>query len=223
MCAHHGTQGPKSYKLLFLYLIAISFGLYSGLGSVPFLESLGHMVSEVFIKIFKCISLPMISLSLIVTLSNLSRKGHMRSLWKRVLLYSLTTTLVAAALSCVLYILIRPENISVVIHTAAPLSQNSSSYFRHLEAIIPANLLSPFMEHQVMGVLLISLTLGVAIRSIPEEKPREAISQIFKGAHSLFLVIFSESRIRKRANLLLTYLKERLLIGTSRSRFLTLF
>ncbi len=42
-----------------------------------------------------------------------------------------------------------------------------------------------------MGVLLISMTIGISISFIPEDDSRNAIRNFFKGAHGIFIVITS--------------------------------
>ncbi|MGL6030160.1 MAG: dicarboxylate/amino acid:cation symporter, partial [Legionella sp.] len=147
------------------------------------------LVSDLFIKIFKCISLPIISLSIIVTLANYKTDGLMKSIWQRTFKYTFATTIIAAAISCLLYIVIQPSTVQVNLahHTAE--SKSSLGYLSYLTNIIPTNLFSPFLEQQVMGVLLLSIVVGFAVRLIPEEEPRTTITQFFRGAHGMFLVM----------------------------------
>ncbi len=167
----------------------ILLGVFSGYSDIPLLKTFGLFIADVFIKIFKCISLPIIALSIIVTLSNYRADGMMRKIWGRAMSYTLGTTLVAAAISCLLYLLIHPGMVGVVKHTAITPETNQLGYFQHIANIIPSSILSPFLEHQVMGVLLMGIVVGVAIRFIPEPEARQTITQFFKGAHGLFMVI----------------------------------
>jgi Na+/H+-dicarboxylate symporter len=73
--------------------------------------------------------------------------------------------------------------------TAAPHIESQGSYLTHISALIPTHIFEPFLEHQVIGVLLIALTFGIAIREIQDEKARTSIAQFFKGFHSVFLVV----------------------------------
>lgn len=172
-----------------LYSLAIVFGLLSGLSDISFLQSMGILISDVFIKIFKCISLPIIALSIIVTLSSYHSEGRMKKMWQRTIFYTLTTTIVAASVSCLLYLLIRPENVTVFVdHTPAT---KQVSYWNHLSNLVPSNIFSPFLEHQVMGVLFVGLVIGIAIRSIKDETAQRTITDFFKGIHGIFLVITS--------------------------------
>lgn len=186
------SSALKRSPLPFLYLLAIVCGVISGLSDIAFLQNAGVLISDLFIKAFKCISLPIIALSLIVTLATCNASSGMQKIWQRTVLYTFTTTIVAAALSCVLYLLIGPSTIST------PLKQISSSstisapeihYLKHLSDLIPSNIFSPFLEHQVIGVLLVGLTVGLALRLMPLESPRQILTSFFQGIHGLFLVM----------------------------------
>lgn len=190
MCAQHTYQKKMRSSLPFLYALMIFLGILSGYSDIALLKSLGLFISDVFIKIFKCISLPIIALSIIVTISNYRADGIMRTVWQRAMTYTLGTTLVAAAVSCALYLAIQPSVIVLTNQTsalAAPAHQ--LSYLQHVANLIPSTIFEPFLEHQVMGVLLLGIVIGIAIRYIPEPEAKESIRQFFRGAHGLFMVV----------------------------------
>ncbi|MGC1182371.1 dicarboxylate/amino acid:cation symporter [Legionella sp.] len=188
MCAAH----QKTKKLLFntplIYALIISLGILSGMSNIPFLKDIGLLLSDLFIKIFKCISLPIISLSIIVTLANYTTDGLMKKIWLRTVKYTFLTTVVAATISCLLYLVINPSSVQVNIAHSTQ-SINSLGYFGYLASIIPTNLLSPFLEQQVMGVLFLSIIIGIAVRQIPDAESRQVITCFFRGAHGIFLVM----------------------------------
>ncbi len=166
----------------------IVLGIASGLSDISLFKNFGLAISDIFIRIFRCISLPIIALSLIVTLSSYRAEGVMKKIWQRIILYTLSTTIIAATVSCLLYLLINPANINRT--TSIPVvSASSTNYFQHLASLIPANIFAPFIDYQVMAVLLVGIIIGIAIRYIPEEGPRNTITQFFKGIHGVFLVI----------------------------------
>lgn len=193
MCTQHSSKNTKVNYLFFIYLIMIAAGIFSGLSDIGLLKIFGTVISDIFIKIFKCISLPIIALSIIVTLSSYNNQdGSMKKLWQRTLLYTVSTTLIAASISCLLYLIIKPSNVSNVsniIQTSGKPIILKTNYLEYLSTLLPSNILSPFIEHQIAGVLLISIVVGIAVRYIPEQKPRQSVVDFFKGIHSLFLVI----------------------------------
>ncbi len=190
MCAE---SSQKNKKLFFstpvIYALMIGLGIVSGLSDVVFLKQLGLILSELFIKLFKCISLPIISLSIIVTLANYKTDGGMLRIWQRTICYTFLTTFVAALISFILYVLINPNTVQVHLNQNAPANVNDLGYLHYLANIIPTNLWSPFLEQQVMAVLLLSIMIGFSVRKIPDEEARETITRFFRGAHGMFIVM----------------------------------
>lgn len=191
MCVQHLLKTKKRPNMAIIYLVIIALAIVSGLSNIAVLQSLGLLISDVFIKIFKCISLPIIALSIIVTLSQYNADAGMKRIWQRTLFYTISTTIIAATVAFVLYLVIAPANISTLKHVAAATAKTASSgnYFDYLMNLIPSNIFSPFLEHHVMGALFVSMVIGIAIRYIPDAESRVAITHFFKGSHGIFLVV----------------------------------
>lgn len=191
MCTNQLLKQKKNIKSYLIYLIAIIFAIFSGLSGISLLENIGTVISDICIKIFKCISLPIIALSIIVTLSQYNSDKSMQKMWYRTVVYTISTTIIAASISCILYILIRPSNMGNIISDIPSLHHitEGNQYLRYLTNLIPTNIFSPFLEHQVIGVLLVGIVVGIAIRHIPEEESRNIMVNFFKAAHGIFIVI----------------------------------
>lgn len=189
MCAAHQQKTKFILSTPVIYALMIGLGIASGMSDIAFLKGLGLLISDLFIKIFKCISLPIISLSIIVTLANYKTDGVMKRIWQRTIKYTFLTTIVAALISCLLYIVINPSTVQVNLDANTSNTMSNLGYLGYLANIIPTNILSPFLEQQVMGVLLLSIVIGFAVRQIPEEDSRETITRFFRGAHGMFLVM----------------------------------
>ncbi len=190
MCAKQGKTSKFRLSKPFMYLIAIALGIYCGLSDVAFLKSLGLAIADIFIRIFKCISLPIIWLSIIVTLSKYRSDGGFTKVWRKTITYTLSTTFIAAGVSFILYNIIKPTMVNSVPNSLAinP-GVSGSGYLNYLSNLIPDSLLAPFINNSVISVLILGIIIGVAIRFIPDEKPRHTITQFFLGAHGLFMVI----------------------------------
>lgn len=192
MCAAHQQQKKFILSTPVIYALMIGLGIASGMSNIAVLKEIGLLISDLFIKIFKCISLPIISLSIIVTLANYKTDGLMKKIWQRTIKYTFSTTIIAAVISCLLYIVINPSSVQVNLNTPTPAKATSNlGYLGYLANIVPTNLLSPFLEQQVIGVLLLSILLGLAVRQIPDEDSRETLTRFFRGAHGMFLVMTS--------------------------------
>jgi Na+/H+-dicarboxylate symporter len=164
--------------------------IFSGMMEITFLESAGEIIADIFTKIFKTLSVPIISLSIISTLAKQESSWTSKIMWQRVVFYTLTTTLIAASLSAVLYYIISPTNIiNTVNDSNLIINQGQTSYFNHLSNIIPSNILVPFIEQNVLSILLISLVIGAAIQTVPNGKNKSTIISFFSGIYSVFLNI----------------------------------
>lgn len=175
----------------FIYLAMIMLGVIAGLDKVPFLKNIGLVTGAFFIDCFKCISMPVIFLSLVVTFINYRSSGVMQNLWRNTLKYTLSTTFLAALLSFVLFILIQPRKMLVdpskldTLHSVK-LPQQFSDYLMHL---IPTNFWQPFLENQVLTVLVLSVLVGAALRNIPQESARQTTADFFRGIHSILMIL----------------------------------
>lgn len=191
MCQHNLDTKKKSLlnSTVILYLLIITFAVFSGLSDIAILKSIGSLISDAFIKVFKCISLPIISLSIIVTLSSYRSDGILKSVWRKTICYTLSTTLIAAFVSFLLYLIIQPEILHIAAKSAPTEYIHANSYLSYITQLIPETILSPFIQNQILSVLFLSITIGIAIRFIPEPEAKNTVVQFFKGAHSLFMVI----------------------------------
>lgn len=191
MCDQHFTGVSSKYTKPALYSFVIIAAILSGLSDFQFLHELGTNIAEIFMRLFKAISLPMISLSLIVTLCENRADDDHKILWKKAIFYTSLTTILASFIAMLLYVLIQPENVSKFHDTIEKSIETQNVYFSHLIKLVPDNILAPFIEHQVMGVLFIGIVIGLAIRYIPEERPRETVANFFIGLHSILIKITS--------------------------------
>ena len=179
--------GIHNNKWIF-YLIAIALGVIGGLSEIGFVEQIGKSCSEVFIRIFKCISMPIISLSVIVALTGSGSDKTMNRLWRKALKYTLTTTVLAASISALLYIVISPSNVGMNFEQTEKNVVNAN-YTKYLLEIIPDNIIGAFSEHKVLSILLISVIFGISIRSIEDADAKQVLKSFFDGLHSIFFTI----------------------------------
>jgi len=190
MCAEHTSKkSNRWFSTPVLYAVMIILGIFSGMSDIAVLKTVGLLISDIFIRIFKCISLPIIALSIIVTLSKYRSDGIMKTIWRRTMCYTLGTTLVAAGISCLLYIVIHPSMVNVVAYHTDSLPTEHLGYLQYISNLIPTTIFSPFLEQQVISVLFVGIVVGIAIRFIPDADARQTITHFFRGAHGLFMVI----------------------------------
>jgi Na+/H+-dicarboxylate symporter len=189
MCAHSSVKSAFYGNGFVLYTIVISLGIMSGILNFEWLNNIAVMMSDAFIKIFKCLSLPLISLSMIVTITSYHSDMQMKRISQKTLCYTLVTTVTAAIVACVLYALINPTTPQMISLGDDIPPIRDISYLQHISQLIPSHIFEPFMEHNVMSVLLMAIVTGSAIRFIPDSRHREVISSFFQGLHSIFITL----------------------------------
>ena len=161
----------------------------SGILNFEGLNNIAVMMSDAFIKIFKCLSLPLISLSMIVTITSYHSDMQMKRISQKTLCYTLVTTVTAAIVACMLYALINPTTPQMISLGDDVPPIRDISYLQHISQLIPSHIFEPFMEHNVMSVLLMAIVTGSAIRFIPDDRHREVVSGFFQGLHSIFITL----------------------------------
>jgi Na+/H+-dicarboxylate symporter len=169
-----------------LYALAIILGCICGYGNI--MQPASDFISNAFMKIFKCMSLPIIAVSVIVSISQQSANIQLKRIGKHTLLYTIGTTIIASFVACVLYLLISPSNITSAISRNPVDAIPNGKYADYVLSIIPSSILSPFLEHNVMGALLMGIVIGIAIRCVPI-KESQSLNNFFKMIQGMFLVI----------------------------------
>lgn len=168
----------RNYLFNLSMLLALILGGVLGSTSIPFVHAGADVVSELFLNMLKLISLPMIFLAIVSTLTRMNSLHEAGYLLKKIFKYTLFTTLIAATIGLILFLIIQPVKTGEL---SAPLfSPLKESYLSFLTQIIPPNLIQPFIENNVLGMAFIGTVLSIAILKLPEEKG--AILRDFFGA-----------------------------------------
>jgi Na+/H+-dicarboxylate symporter len=169
-----------------LYVIAIVLGIICG--CYDLMLSTTVFISDVFVKIFKCMSLPIITISIIVSLSQQSSEGKLKDVGKSTLFYTIMTTILAAMVACIIYSLVSPSNIKSVASSVRAGDASTGKYSEYILNIIPSSIFSPFLEHNVMGALLLGIAIGIASRYVSDSESN-ALNVFFRSVQRVFFVI----------------------------------
>jgi Na+/H+-dicarboxylate symporter len=167
-------------------LLAILLAIVAGMWQQPLILKCADLVSEVFVRLLKLISLPMISLSLLATISSVG-ENSLSQMGKRIVTYTVLTTTIAATIALLMYTFMQPVVQAGDIVATAP---GQVDYLKELIKVIPSNLIQPFLEGNVVSILLLSLLLGFGIAKLPKEQ-RQPLHQLLQ---SLFLIMMQITR-----------------------------
>lgn len=197
LAAKSQQSGISGRMLAIFYLIAIVLGIVNGIWGSSATQSFADFIATMFIRLFKFVAIPIIAVSIISTLSSISKSRSSGRIFRHTIFYTLFTTILAATLAALLYEVFSPENVSASISDAAatPLSSvanaGGAGYLKYIESVIPDNILAPFLSANVLSVLLISAAVGIALAQMKPSKAQETLVSLFAGLQEVLFRIVS--------------------------------
>ena len=178
------------YSQPMLILGSALLGLVFGYSDIAFINDTAHVIAEIFMRILKLLSLPVITFAILSTLSGLGNWEELQKLGLKVVKYTLLTTVISATIAAILFSLFMPQ-ITAMSDVCEVLPQNMNcTYLSHLLNLIPDNIIKPFAEQNVVGVLLVALFFGLGILGLKQEK-RQYLHHFFGGIFDAIMVIIS--------------------------------
>ena len=197
LAAKSQQSGISGRMLAIFYLIAIVLGIVNGIWGSSATQSFADFIATMFIRLFKFVAIPIIAVSIISTLSSISKSRSSGRIFRHTIFYTLFTPILAATLAALLYEVFSPENVSASISgaAAAPLSSvanaGGTGYLKYIESVIPDNILAPFLSANVLSVLLISAAVGIALAQMKPSKAQETLVSLFAGLQEVLFRIVS--------------------------------
>ena len=175
-------------KNTILWIGALVVGAVLGLLGISWLDEVMNFVATVYTRLFQLLAVPTIVLAVITTFAS---KGSGR-IFGRTLTYTLLTTIAAAAVGAILYVLIAPGNLPFdAVNDASNLSPLTSqlSYSEHLLSIIPNNIVKPFLEGNVLSLLLLAFAIGIGLSKLPESENKAVVVKFLLGLQELLFLL----------------------------------
>lgn len=168
--------------------VAVVLGLLTGYFYTPTTVASASIVSELFISLLKLVSLPIIFLSIISTATGMESLQEMRFLGKRVIKYTILTTLLAASLALALFLIINPVSSVVAPDELIDAPGTAQGYLKYLIKVVPSNIIQPFAENNVIGVLILAMMLSFATLALPHDN-RKTLHMFFSSLYAAIMKI----------------------------------
>ena len=175
-------------------------GAVLGLLGISWLNEVMNFVATVYTRLFQLLAVPTIVLAVITTFATFGSKGSGK-IFGHTLTYTLLTTFAAAAVGALLYILIAPGNLpldSVAGVDLKSLSQESGisnplqqqvTYSEHILSVIPNNIVKPFLEGNVLSLLLLAFAIGFGLSKLPETENKTVVIKGLLGLQELLFLL----------------------------------
>lgn len=177
---------------MFLWIGALLLGVALGVPAIGWIDQTMEFIATIYTRLFQLLAVPTIVLAVITTLSSLGAQRESGRIFRTALKYTLATTVAAATVGLLLYLLIQPDNLPAAALAGGPSSLSaelpSLSYKEHFLSVVPNNMVRPFLDGNVLSLILIAFAVGMALARI---KRTEGIEVVLKGLQGLQELLFT--------------------------------
>ena len=178
-------------KKTIVWIASLVVGAILGLLGLNWLDQTMEFVAVVYTRQFQLLAVPTIVLAVITTFATFGAQGSGK-IFGRTLTYTLLTTFAAAAVGAVLYVLVAPGNLP-----AEAIGQGGEavadaphlSYYSHLISLIPNNVVKPFLEGNVLSLLLLAFAIGIGLSKLPESENKAVVVKGLLGLQELLFLL----------------------------------
>ncbi len=173
-------------KRTLIWIGALVVGALLGMLGISWLDEFMSFLATVYTRLFQLLAVPTIVLAIITTLTSFGSKGYGR-IFGRTLTYTLLTTISAAAVGALLYVLIAPGNLPMEAITMGEqaVETQQTSYTDHIINVIPNNIVKPFLEGNVLSLLLLAFAIGIGLSKLPESENKSVVVKGLLGLQEL--------------------------------------
>lgn len=179
-------------RQLIVWVGALIIGAVLGWLNIGWLNEVFNFVATAYTRLFQFVAVPTIALAVITTLSTLGDKKETGQIFGRTLTYTLLTTVAAATVGLVLYVVIQPENLPIETVASGqmdvPENLGTLTYYDHILGIIPNNIIEPFAKGNVLSILLVAAAVGLALAFM---KKSDNVQVVIKGIFGLQELLFT--------------------------------
>jgi Na+/H+-dicarboxylate symporter len=180
-------------KKVVIWVGALVVGAVLGVLGIHWLDQAMNVIATVYTRLFQLLAVPTIVLAVITTFATFGSNGSGR-IFGRTLTYTLLTTFAAAAIGALLYVIIKPGNLPLADIAQSDNSQFSTlnselSYFDHILGVVPNNIVRPFLEGNVLSLLLVAFAIGIGLSKLPESENKAVVVKGLLGLQDLLFLL----------------------------------
>ena len=179
-------------KKTLIWIGALVVGAILGLLGIAWLDDVMNFVATVYTRLFQLLAVPTIVLAVITTFATFGSKGSGR-IFGHTLTYTLLTTFAAAAVGAALYVLVAPGNLPAEALNTATVPEASASgpasYSAHLLSVIPNNIVKPFLDGNVLSLLLLAFAVGIGLSKLPDSENKTVVVKGLLGLQDLLFLL----------------------------------
>ena len=177
-------------KRTIIWIGALFVGAILGILGLGWIDQLMAFIATIYTRLFQLLAVPTIILAVTTTLATFGSKGYGK-IFVRTLTYTLLTTLAAAIVGAVLYMLVAPGNLpaEVIKQGDEMMATPQLSYYEHFISIVPNNIVKPLLEGNVLSLLLLAFAIGVGLSKLPNSENKEVLMKGLLGLQDLLFLL----------------------------------
>lgn len=187
------TGGGHNRRQMVLWVGALAVGALAGLVHSAALDGIMDIIATVYTRLFRLLAVPTIALAVINTLAAFGQQKDTGRIFRRTLAYTLLTTVAAAAVGLLLYLLIEPESLprEMTGQGDGGVSEKIGglSYRDHIISVVPDNIVRPLLEGNVLSILLLAFAVGLALARMPDSEGKTAVVRWLGGLQELLFTL----------------------------------
>lgn len=188
-------KNKSQTKQLILWLSALVMGTLLGLVPGTLLHQIIDFVATVYIRLFQLLAVPTICLAIINTMINFGLQKDTGRIFRHAITYTLLTTFAAAMVGLILYNIIQPDNLPLTMisqgNDAIPESVGKETYYDHIIGVIPNNIVKPFLDGNVLSILLLAFAIGIGIAKLPHKESTTTLIRLMEGLQDLLFLLIN--------------------------------
>lgn len=180
-------------KQMLVWIGALIVGAILGLLQNSGIDNTANFIAAIYVRLFQLLAVPTIVLAVTTTLATLGSGPDAGRIFRHTIMYTLLTTFVAALVGLLLYVIIAPGNMVIsAAETGSQLSADTPqlSYTDHLLSVIPNNIVKPFLDGNVLSLLLLAAAVGIALSQMTDTPHKKSVVNFLIGIQEvLFMLI----------------------------------
>lgn len=180
-------------RQIILWVGALIVGCVLGILNVSWINALADFVATVYTHLFQFVAVPTIALAILTTLASLGTRKDTGRIFRHTITYTLLTTVSAALVGLLLFIVIAPGNLPQELITKGtsevPQDLGTLTYYDHILSVIPSNIIKPFLEGNVLSIVLIAAAFGLALAKMPETENKVVLMKGINGLQELLFTL----------------------------------
>ena len=173
-----------------IWIGALIVGTVLGLLGIGWLDQLMTFIATIYTRLFQLLAVPTIVLAVITTFASFGSKGYGK-IFGRTLTYTLLTTFAAALVGALLYLIIAPGNLpaEAIAQGGKPTDVPQLTYYEHFINVIPNNIVKPFLEGNVLSLLLLAFAVGIGLSKLPDSDNKAVVVKGLLGLQELLFLL----------------------------------